>query len=254
MDSKGKTLSRIGMIAKGVVYSLIGILTALSAFGYGGKESGSRGALSYLAEQTYGQIMLIVLGLGLLAYVFYRMFQAFGNHNAFDDGAKGLAKRAAYFISGLIYGGLAYFAFKLAFSAGSNGQSSSSGTEYPDAVILLVGAGMLVKAVYDIYRAYSQKFREDIKETEMSAKERKLLLNSGRAGHTSRGIVLALMAYMTLQSGLSSGSKIGKQTDAFEFIKNEFGTIVLGIVAIGLVGYAVYMFIKAKYPSTEFRS
>ena len=242
------------MAAKGVVYSLIGILTSMSAFGYGGKKSGSRGALSYLAEQTYGKIMLVTLGLGLSAYVFYRMYQAFGDHDAFEDGAKGLAKRVAYFISGAVYGGLAYFALKLAFTAGSDGQSSGSGSGYPDAIVLLVGAGMAIKALYDIYRAYSKKFREDIEETEMSRNEQKLLLNSGRAGHTSRGIVLTLMAFMTLRSGLSSGSKIGKQTDAFEFIKNEFGTTVLGLVAIGLVGYAIYMFIKAKYPSTEFRT
>lgn len=249
MDSKSKLIGRVGMIAKGVVYSLIGILTAISAFGQGGQEKGSRGALAYLANQSYGQIMLTVLGLGLAAYVFYRMYQSFGDHDHFGGGTKEYAKRAAYFISGLIYAALAYYALTLAFPSGSTDKAPGGGGGYPDALIILIGVGIAIKAVYDLYRAYSKKFREDIKEMEMSPSEQEVLLKAGRFGHTSRGIVLALMAFITFSSGLSSGAKIGRQTDAFQFIKNEFGSPVLGLIALGLVGYGVYMFIKAKYPA-----
>ena len=34
---------------------------------------------------------------------------------------------------------------------------------------------------------------------------------------------------------------------AFDFLQDNFGAAVMGIVALGLVAYAVFMFIQAKY-------
>ncbi|HKJ49555.1 MAG TPA: DUF1206 domain-containing protein, partial [Christiangramia sp.] len=88
-----------------------------------------------------------------------------------------------------------------------------------------------------------------VEEAGMDRKEQKTLINAGKVGHTARGAVIGLMAYLTLKSGLSSGNKISTTTDAFSYIQSEFGSIALGIVAIGFVAYGVYMFIKAKYPA-----
>lgn len=255
MSNKKENFARFGMVAKGAVYSLIGTLTALAAFGQGGEQTGSKGALQYLAKQSYGQIMLAILGLGLLGYVFWRMYQTFSNPKNLSDDAKGIGKRVAYFISGLLYGGLAFYSFKLAFgSSGSSGGSSSglgsllSGSN-GKTIAIIIGIGMAIKAIYDLYRAYSDKFKQEVEELDMNQTERKTLINAGRFGHTARGIVIGLMAYLTLKSGFSSGNSINTKTDAFSFIQNEFGSIALGLVALGLVGYGVYMFIKAKYPS-----
>ncbi|MCM8570019.1 DUF1206 domain-containing protein [Gramella jeungdoensis] len=259
MSSKKKNFARFGMAAKGAVYCIIGILTALAAFGQGGEQTGGKGALKYLAEQSYGQFLLIVLAVGLLGYVFWRFYQSFANPNGFEDNPKGYGKRVAFFISGLLYGGLAFYSFKLAFGGGGSGDSKSmtgslmSGSN-GDTIAIIIGIGMAIKAVYDLYRAYSGKFREEVEETGMDHKEQKLLINAGKFGHTARGVVIALMAFLTLRSGLSSGNDIGTQTDAFSFIQNEFGSFALGIVAIGLVGYGVYMFIKAKYPAISVAS
>ena len=255
MGNKKENFARFGMVAKGAVYSLIGTLTALAAFGQGGEQTGSKGALQYLAEQSYGQIILAIMGLGLLGYVFWRMYQTFQNPNNLSDDAKGIAKRVAYFISGLLYGALAFYAFKLAFGGGGSSGGSSSGLgslmsgSNGKVIAIIIGIGMAIKAIYDLYRAYSDKFREKIEELEMSQKEQKALINAGRFGHTARGIVIGLMAYLTLKSGFSSGNSVNTKTDAFSFIQNEFGSIALGLVAIGLVGYGVYMFIRAKYPA-----
>ena len=126
MSSHKKTFARLGMAAKGAVYCIIGILTAMAAFGQGGQKAGSKGAIEYLTGQPFGQILLILLGLGLLGYVFWRFYQVFANPKNLDNDFKGYAMRVAYFISGLLYGGLAFYAFKLAFSGSSGGSSSSS--------------------------------------------------------------------------------------------------------------------------------
>ena len=82
----------------------------------------------------------------------------------------------------------------------------------------------------------------------MSPEEQKVLINAGKFGHTARGVVLALMAYLTLKSGFGGGS-VNTQKDAFSYIESEYGSLVLGIIAVGLVCYGIYMFVQAKYPS-----
>ncbi|WP_228850901.1 DUF1206 domain-containing protein [Aegicerativicinus sediminis] len=257
MSSHKKTFARLGMAAKGAVYCIIGILTAMAAFGQGGQKAGSTGALQYLTKQPFGQALIILMGLGLLGYVFWRFYQTFANPKNLSNDFKGYAMRVAYFISGLLYGGLAVYAFKLAFSGGSSSSSSLTSTllsgSNGDTIALIVGIGTGIKAIYDLYRAYSGKYREEVQETGMNSKEQKLLINSGKFGHTARGIVFALMAYLTIRSGLNSSNNISTQTDAFSYIQNEFGSIALGFVAIGLIGYGIYMFIKAKYPSIAVR-
>ena len=246
MSSKKENFARFGMLTKGVVYSLIGVLTALAAFGMGGEQAGTEGALHYIAKQSFGQIILIIMAMGLLGYVFWRLYQAFANPQNLDNDLKGYVKRFAYVISAFIYGGFAYYAFKLAMGSSS---SSSSMSSTNNTIIIAVGIGMLVKAIYDIYRAYSEKFREGIEEAELSNEEQSLLLNAGKFGHTARGLVIGLMAYLTLKSGFSNSNSVSTQTDAFSYIQNEYGSIVLAIFALGLLGYGVYMFIKAKYPN-----
>ena len=247
MSSKKRNLARFGMAAKGTVYSLIGILTGLAAFGEGGKTTGSKGALQYLATLSYGKVLLIILGLGLLGYVFWRMYQSFGNPKGLSDDFKGYAKRVAYFISGIIYGLLAIYAFKLGLDRFSGSNSGTLG-DHGDTIAILVGFGLAIKAIYDFYRAYSGKFREEVEEAGMSNKEQTVLVNAGRFGHTARGLVLGIMAYLTLKSGFE-GTNINTQTDAFGYIESEYGSLVLGIIAIGLLCYGIYMFIMAKYPS-----
>ncbi len=251
MTIRKENFARFGFVAKGAVYLLTGILTALAALDSGGEKTGGKGALKYLAEQSYGQILLLAVGSGLLGYVFWRFYQSFANPKGLEKDFKGTAKRIAFFISGLIYSVLAYYAFKLVFDSGQGDNATGSLIQGTKGVIVMLafGLGMAIKALYDLYRAYSGKFRKEVKETGMNQKEQEALINAGKFGHTARGLVFGLMAFLTLRSGLSSGNDLGTQADAFSYIQNEFGSFALSIVATGLVGYGVYMLIKAKYPS-----
>lgn len=259
MSSKKENFARFGMAAKGAVYALLGILTALSAFGMGGEKTGSKGAIQYLAEQSYGQILLVIMGIGLLGYVFWRFYQSFTDPENHDNNFKGIAIRIAYFISGLFYGALAFYAFKLAFGSGgsSGGNSSFSSilnSEYGKILGIALAVILAIKAIYEFYMAYSEKFKKDVQNAGLDNDAQSYLMKWGRFGFTARGIVVGIMAYLTFKASMqSSGDKINTQTDAMSYIQNEFGSIVLGIIALGLIGYGVFMFIKAKYPSITIR-
>lgn len=256
MSSKKETLARIGMAAKGVVYLLIGILTALAAFGEGGSKSGKDGILRFLAEQSYGKILLILLGIGLLGYTFYRFYQASANLKNYDDDFKGYFKRGAYFVSGLLYGFLAFSALKMAIGGSSSDSSTVSkilNSDNGDIYAFVIAIALLGKAIYEFYVAYSGKYKEEIEHTDIDSDAKSLLTKSGKMGFTARGIVLALMAYLFFKAGTGNTSGDINRTDAFSLIQQEFGSVVLGLVALGLALYGVFMLIKSKYPDTDVR-
>ncbi|HSP82353.1 MAG TPA: DUF1206 domain-containing protein [Gillisia sp.] len=62
MDSALKKIARVGYLAKGIVYGLTGILTFLAAFDMGGEKTDQLRVLEFLDEQTFGNILLILLG------------------------------------------------------------------------------------------------------------------------------------------------------------------------------------------------
>ncbi|WP_047545130.1 DUF1206 domain-containing protein [Psychroserpens sp. Hel_I_66] len=258
MSSKKEMIARLGMGAKGIVYLLIGVLTALAAFGQGGSKSGKDGILKFLAEQSYGKVLLAILGLGLVCYMLYRLYQAFANPKNLDDDAKGYFKRVAYGASGVVYGFFAYSALKMAFggSSGGSGSSSSSkllNSDYGNIIAFVIAIILLGKAIYELYVAYSGKYKEDVEHAGIDSDAQSLLIKSGKMGFTARGIVIGIMAYLFFKAGMSNSSGDINRTDAFNLLQNEFGTIVLGIVAVGVALYGVFMLIKSKYPDTNVR-
>lgn len=254
MSSKKEIISRFGMGAKGVVYLLIGVLTALAAFGQGGNKSGKDDILKFLAQQSYGKILLIALGIGLLGYTFYRLYQAIVNPKNHDDDAKGYFKRFAYIISGLIYGLFAFSALKMALggSSGSSGfLSKLLKSEYGNFIAFALALVLLGKAIYEFYVAYSGKFKEDVEHSSISSDAKSLLTKAGKMGFTARGIVAAIMAFLFFKTGMGNAGNDINRTDAFSFLQNQFGSIVLGIVALGVALYGVFMLIKSRYPDTN---
>jgi len=85
-------LARVGLVAKGASFALVGILAIKLAFESGGKATSRQGALQSLAQQSFGKFLLIVLAAGFAAYALWRFAQTFFDKNDVGDGAKGLAK------------------------------------------------------------------------------------------------------------------------------------------------------------------
>ncbi|PSR01509.1 MAG: hypothetical protein BRD47_05970, partial [Bacteroidetes bacterium QS_8_68_28] len=82
--------ARIGYTAKGVVYTVIGVLAMQAAFGSGGQTTGSKGALQQIAGGTFGQVLLAVIGVGLAGYALWRLAMAVLDPKREGTGAKAL--------------------------------------------------------------------------------------------------------------------------------------------------------------------
>src|SRR5262245_10093940 len=99
-------LARLGYVAHGVVYLVIGGLAAQAALGGGGQPTGTKGALQTILRQPFGQGLLSIVALGLLGYSVWRFVQALKDPEHEGRSAAGVSKRLGYFISGVIHASL----------------------------------------------------------------------------------------------------------------------------------------------------
>ena len=252
-----ENLARCGYAAKGVVFLVIGILAVQAARGTGGEITDPQGVLFKISQQPFGQVMLFLLGVGLLGYALWRLVTALWDSENEGRDAKGVAKRIGYALSGLIYGGLAFTAFQLAWGSQAH-RGNSAQYDWTAHVLaqplgrwLIVLAGLLVigVALSTLYKAYSAKFLEDLDTGSMSSVERTWVTRAGCAGYAARGVVFILIGWFVIRAGLQSNpSKTAGLDEALTILAHQpHGPWLLGVVAAGLIAYGLYCFCEAYY-------
>ncbi|MBT2682336.1 DUF1206 domain-containing protein [Bacillus sp. ISL-37] len=257
-----RRFARFGYIAKGLVFLMVGVLAALSAFGPKGDTTGTSGALQSISEMPFGEAALWMIGIGLIGYILWDFIKAIKDPENEGTDAKGLIKRTGYFISGLIYSNLAFGAIKLASNTGSAGGDNSEKTisaklmEQPFGVWLVgvVGAVIIGYGVYELYSGAKEKFMSKFKTYEMNDKERKIARLSGKIGLISRGIVLSMVGFFFIRTAYTHNPNESKGLGGAltELANQPFGQLLLAIVAAGLILYGIYQIIKGRYQDMNF--
>ena len=253
--STREKLFRAGFATKGVVYCLAGILTTFSALRWsGGRRADTRDTIRFVAEQPFGTVLLVLMAVGLFGYAFWRLYQAFKDPEHKENSNKRLLARIGYGISGLFYGFLAYYALRLVSGNGGSGTSREglvSQVLSMPAGPFLVGLLALVffgKAIYQFYKAYTGKYADKVRDGRLPAQTRRMVHTAGKIGYVSRGIVIGIIAYLLLRAAIEANpNRAGGTDDAFGFLEQQGGSLLMMIVALGLVGYGIFMFVKARY-------
>ncbi|WP_299671716.1 DUF1206 domain-containing protein [uncultured Polaribacter sp.] len=250
-------IRKIGIITKGIVYSILGFLTLLAAIGSGGKISGKNEVISFLEDQTFGNILLILLCLGLYFYSFWKLYSAFLDGKKEGSDKAGIAKRIGYFFSGIIYGALATSTIlnflDVSSNADLNTKRSATETLLQSAsgvvVLYIVSVILLGVGVYQIYKGYSKKFLDDLNIGNEDSKQ--VIEKTGIFGHIARGIsflIFAFFVFMALQKNESEQIK-GIQ-GMFNFLQSfSWGNILMGLMAVGFICYGVYQYFLARFSS-----
>ena len=248
-------VARFGYAAYGLVYVLVGVLSVRAATGGGGKTAGQEGALQTILLAPLGRVLLGLVALGLLGYAMWRLFQGVLDPDREGGNARGLIKRADHVVNGLFHGALAVSVGRVALGSGGGGGGPDDWTatllQQPlgRLLVAVVGAGILAIGLFQFYRAYDAKFMEKLKPGEMSPRERRWTRRAGRLGHAARGVVFlvigAFLAQAALQSDPDEARGLGGALSALA--AQPFGPYLLGLVALGLVGFGLFMFVVARY-------
>lgn len=253
-------LARLGLIAKGIVYVLLGVLAFMAAFEIGGQSSektDKAGVLYFLNHSSGGKWLLPLLAAGLLCYSLWRFTEAF---RCASGGHKDWKNSARYFFSGFIYLLLSFSAFNAVFASGKKNEDSQQAFasqvlskplgQWLLGIIALAIAGV---GVYQLYYALSEKYKKHVQKMNLHDRASSLMLTAGKTGYIARGVVWLIIAYLMLQAAFRArSSEAGDTGKAFALIEHSpMGSYLLGALGIGLVAYGLFSFIRARYERFE---
>jgi len=247
---------RVGLVAKAVSYGIIGVLAIQIPFGQGGQATDRQGVLRQISTESWGKMALIALTIGFGCYALWRFADALFDRQREGDDASGLAKRAKAFGVGVIYTASAAASFSLLRSAnadtgGNEQQETARVLEWPAGrwIVLAAAAGLLADGIYNIYRGWTKKFRERLAEDQMHGQMRTWGIRSGVIGHIARGVVFAIIGVFLGKAAIEydPDEAVGIDGALLKLVEQPYGKVLLGLVAAGLIAYALYCLVEARF-------
>ncbi|MEU0519452.1 DUF1206 domain-containing protein [Streptosporangium sp. NPDC006007] len=246
-------LARIGLAGRGVLYGLIGFLALQIAFGggSGGREADKTGAVQTVAEQPFGTVLLWLMAVGFTALTLWQLSEAVMGRGRVKDRVEAGARTVVY---GLIVATL--LGLLLRGDAGSSTDESSHDLtaglmDLPGGPVLvgLAGLGLVALGGYWVHKGYRKRFLEDLLTGEMPPRARRLAEKLGMAGYVARGVIAAAAGVFLVQAAITYDPDKAKGIDSTlrALADTPAGPWLLGVVAVGLLLFAVYCFFEARW-------
>ena len=247
--------ARLGLLAKGMSYAIVALLAIQIPLGLGGETTDRQGALRTVAEKPFGEVLLVSLGLGLAAYALWCAARGFLDRDQEGTGAKALAKRLGYVGRGILYAGLSFVAFALVVGLGAEGnnekEEAAKVLDLPAGrwIVGAVGIGVLAVGLFNGYRSLTGKFRKHLREQKLDENVRGWVIGLGVVGHAARAVVFGLIGIFLLRAAwqYDPNEAIGLDGALRKLAQQGYGDLWLGLVAAGLLAYALYCFVEARY-------
>lgn len=246
--------ARSGLVARGAIYAIVGVLALKLALGdAGGSTTSQQGALREIAQQPFGKGLLIATAVGLAGYATWRIVRAILGHG--PEQSDGAFDRIGGLVSGIGYAILCYAAIEIIVGSGSSSGGASQTTGgvlgWTGGVWIVGIAGALVigEGLDQGYKGISEKFLEKSKTSEMSAAMKRWFTRIGVFGHLARMVVFIMIGYFLVKAAIDFDPDEAITLDGAlaKLVQASYGPFLLGVVAAGLIGFGLYSLLDARY-------
>ena len=246
--------ARAGLTARGAVYLLIGVLALLLAAGSGGSGGAAadqKGALSALAQHSYGTALVLLVAIGLAGYALWRLSEAAFGVTGEPPGAGPRLKSAAR--------GVTYLILTATAVSVMNGSRGSTAGQQQDATAKLLGApgGRVLVAVVGLVvvgvaimlaiEGWKAKFLKHFAGIPHGLYD--VVRTLGRVGTIARAVVFALVGLLFLKAAWTFDPQQATGIDGalHVLLRQPFGQVLTGLAAVGLLAFGVFGLAEARY-------
>jgi len=250
------TLGRAGWLAKGVVYALTGVLAltiVAHPFDQSSGQSSQTGAVTKIAQQPFGEVLLWVLAIGLFVYAAWRIVTII--LPAKTDG-HALLKRVGYAVSAAVYIALGLTAITLARRPGTP-QTGSTTTEdtrveqfTSDAmgwnggrwIVAAIGLLVIGIGVYFVFKGLTGSFEKELEHRSVGPLSWDAIRMMGRAGWVGRGAMMGLIGVFLVRAAwLFDPNEARGLDDSLRRVAGDsLGVLFVLVVGIGLILYGAF--------------
>jgi Domain of Unknown Function (DUF1206) len=249
-------LARGGLVARGVIYVLIGVLAVQIAFGSGGKRADTSGALHAVAKHPGGIVVLWLLAVGFAGLAIWRLAEVvYGQGGpAGRTAGKRLGSLARAVLYAFICGSV------VSFILGTGGKTSGN-TQSKDVtarlmahgggrwLVALVGIGIAAAGVALAVHGLRQKFTKHLHMAQMSRRTAKVVKILGVVGYVARGVVFCVAGAFLVDAAVSFNAQKAQGIDGslLKLATTPLGPGLLVAVALGLVVFGIYSGCEARW-------
>ena len=245
--------ARFGLAARGFIYGIIGVLALKLAIGDGGSTTSQQGALKEIAQQPFGEALLIATAVGLAGYALWRLVRAAIGHG--PEAEDSAVERIGGLVSGVAYALLCVAAVDILIgsSSSSGGAAQTTGGVLGWTggvwIVGIVGAAVIGEGLHQGYKGIAEKFLEKSKTEQMSPRVKGAFTKVGIFGHLARMVVFVLIGYFLLKAAIDYNPDAAITLDGAlaKLAHASYGPVLLGVVAAGLISFGLYSLADARY-------
>ena len=241
---------RLGVAARGATYLVVGLLTLDVGVHHQREPASREGALHAVARQPFGRVGVLALAIGFAGFVVWQALAAV----VADD----LLKRVSAAARALLYA--SFFFAALPFALHGARQPSKGGKEadvtahvlgWPGgrAIVIAIGLAIVGAGVWQGYRGAAQRYRKKLRWRTMSSATRRVVQVVGTAGLLGRMTAWVLVGVFVMRAGWRHrpSDAGGLDTALRDLVRRPLGPLLVVLVAVGLMLFALYEFVEARY-------
>jgi Domain of Unknown Function (DUF1206) len=249
-------VARAGLVAYGLVHLLIAWLALKIAWsGSAGQSVDTSGAMTTLAAQPFGKVLLWLVAVGLVALALWQVSEAVWGHR-YRRGVAKVREKATSGAMTLVYAALGVSAASVALGSGSSSsqseQHATSGVlALPGGRVIVVAAGLVIIGIgiAGMVRGVLKSFSEEIDTTPMSPATRVAVMRMGQVGYITKGIAVAVVGALLTYATLSFEPQKTQGLDGAmqTILAQPFGKFLLTAVALGFVAFGLFAVLQSRY-------
>jgi len=251
-----RRLTRLGFIARGVLYLLIGLLTLWSILRNGKQaHGGMTTTFDSIHSMEPGIMLLGGLAVGFAGFALGMIWIAIFDWNNDGRTALGLMRRVGTFIGGL--GHISLMASALLLIVGHEPQGHGTrrfaqlALSYPlgREGVAIAGIWAIGYGLFLLSKVWTGKLDGLLDLSSLPRITARLVNWIGRFGMLSRGLIYVTIGVLLAMAGVRGDAQnvVGFGGAMRTVSDNAFGVTSLAIIAAGLVAHGLFMFIEARY-------
>ena len=250
-------IGRAGWFAKGVVYTIAGVLALQVAVrascwtdkaSTGSQEASPTGAIKTVAGSAGGTLLLWLLAIGMFIYAIWRLVSA-----ALPGGrdADAWVHRIGYVCSAVIYTTFGISAIALARRAPEDQNGNKKVTDISASLMshgagrwLLGAVGLIVIGVglYRLSKGIHLDVNDELDLSGLSPARATWTKRLGAIGEIGRGIGIGLVGFFILRSAITynAGEATGLDGALRRLAVTTWGIVVVFVIGIGFAAYGIF--------------
>ena len=252
-----------GCISTGLIYTTVGVIALLSFFKVrkGGADESTM--LALINDYVVGKIFIWVILIGTVCYIIWRFYEAITDPYEYGTQMSGVIKRISICLSTVADIMIVYTSIRVLVGSSQimlDGRPKEEQEtvaslfleSWGNEIVIVTGLVIIVAAITQLLYGVTKGYQERINMEHFNPPVKILTHVMAWAGYVARGIILGIIGFFLMKSGITKDAKEVVNTDkAFDFIGDHIGHLYFVAVALGTISYGIFMFILSVAYDTE---